>query len=149
MAGYFCRAVQSPEVVHPDSGLPYGGVQEIEGGGAIVRWVSCYRQTWSATSYLRLILHGIFGIRLTADALHFQPSLPAGMDRVELRGLPYRKARLNIVIERGDVDALFLNETPLEQDFLPGSVSGNQDVRVIISGEYSLRRKYISDTTFT
>lgn len=102
MAGHFCRAVQSPEVVHPECGLPYGGLQEMPKRGPIDRWVSCYRQTWSATSYLRLVLRGLLGIDWMPGGLKFAPCLPDGIDRVELLGLPYRSARLDVVVRRGD-----------------------------------------------
>jgi glycogen debranching enzyme len=101
MAGHFCRAVQSPEVVHPECGLPYGGLQEMPKRGLIDRWVSCYRQTWSATSYLRLILRGLLGIDWEPGGLRIAPCLPTGIEEVSLLGLSYRNARLDIVVRRG------------------------------------------------
>lgn len=100
MARQFCAAVGSPEIVHPDCGLPYGGIQEGAGCDPISHWVSCYRQTWSATSYLRLILQGVFGMDCQPGELHFRPCLPDGIESAELLGLPYRQATLDIILRR-------------------------------------------------
>ena len=131
MADYFCRAVQSPEVVHPDCGLPYGGVQELDDEEDIVRWVSGYRQTWSATSYLRLVFYGIFGMQFEPEGLRFQPTLPKGLGSVELSDVPYRNAILNIRVEHGEVAGLYLNDERVEANLLPGSLDGTLNVRVV------------------
>jgi hypothetical protein len=130
MAGHFCRAVQAPEVVHPDCGLPYGGLQEMPRRGPIARWVSCYRQTWSATSYLRIILHGLFGFDFQPDGLRFRPCLPEGMARAALRGLPYRKAVLHMEVERGGPAGVTLDGTLLPDGLLPADLVGPHQVMV-------------------
>lgn len=128
MAGYFCRAVQSPECVHPDCGLPYGGLQETTHGQPIVRWPSCYRQTWSATSYIRMILGGLLGIESHPDHLRIRPRLAAGIDRVELSGLPWRRAILDITIQGSRPGRITLDGQPLESDTLPGDLEGQHSV---------------------
>ena len=130
MAGQFCRAVQSPEVVHPDSGLPYGGLQETDNRGPITRWVSCYRQTWSATSYLRLILHGVIGLRCRPDGLVFEPTLPAGVDRVTVAGLPWRESTLYIEITRSQNAACRLDDSPLPDNRLPAPLTGSHRIHI-------------------
>ncbi|HVX43184.1 MAG TPA: glycosyl hydrolase family 65 protein [Mycobacteriales bacterium] len=60
------------------------------------RWESLPDQTWSATAYLRLSHTGLLGARYAADGLRFAPTVPEGMDRVELTGFPYRGATLDI-----------------------------------------------------
>jgi glycogen debranching enzyme len=130
MAGHFCRAVQSPEVVHPDCGLPYGGLQEMPNRGPIDRWVSCYRQTWSATSYLRMVLYGLVGLDCRPDGLRFRPCLPAGMDRVRVMGLPWRDATLNLEIASGDVPSLQLDGKPVADGVLPANLTGCHRVMI-------------------
>jgi glycogen debranching enzyme len=130
MAGHFCRAVQSPEVVHPDCGLPYGGLQETGHRGPIDRWVSCYRQTWSATSYLRLILHGLFGLDCRPDGLAFRPCLPTGLDRVKLLGLPWRRACLDLELSRGALAGVKLDGASVTRDLLPACMTGAHHVAI-------------------
>jgi len=127
MADIFSRAVQSPEIVHPDCGAPGGAVVEANGSpDSIQRTVSCYRQTWSATSYLRMILHGIFGIECLPDKLRFSPHLPEGMDSAELLGLPYREAILNIKIIKSNENTILLDGAEVLE--IPGNLSGKHEV---------------------
>ncbi|MFW5682018.1 MAG: MGH1-like glycoside hydrolase domain-containing protein [Phycisphaeraceae bacterium] len=135
MADVFCRAVQCPEIVHPDCGAPGGAVGEAAGEAVgdppvIQRAVSCYRQTWSATSYLRLILHGLLGIDCRPEGLTFRPCLPAGMNEVELLGMPYRRASLKIRVERGGARACLLDGEPLSGERIPVDLKGEHDVQL-------------------
>ncbi len=134
VAGHFCRAVQSPEVVHPECGLPYGGLQEMPKRGPVDRWVSCYRQTWSATSYLRMILQGLFGLDWRPEGLRFRPCLTPGMGRAELLGLPYRNARLDLLVERGDVNGIALDGRPLSGGLIPGGIEGQHALVLTLDG---------------
>jgi glycogen debranching enzyme len=132
MAGQFCAAVQSPEIVHPDCGLPYGGIQEGAGRGSISRWVSCYRQTWSATSYLRLVLHGLFGLDCRPESLRFRPCLPEGMESAELLGLPYGQATLDIVLRRSGGHRL--DGEALRDPAVTGTLCGAHRVELEMTG---------------
>ncbi len=89
------RDAHFTEILHPDTGLPYGGLQE--GGREGIRlWSSCRRQTWSATAFLRVILRVVFGIRPEADGLTFAPSLPPGVEEAAIDGLRYRGTPLRV-----------------------------------------------------
>ncbi|WP_329459783.1 MGH1-like glycoside hydrolase domain-containing protein [Streptomyces sp. NBC_01497] len=66
------------------------------GSGEDTHFDSQPDQAWSATGYLRLIHHGLFGLRLAADGLRFAPALPEGWGNVSLRGLAYRDMTLDI-----------------------------------------------------
>ncbi|MEO7002490.1 MAG: hypothetical protein ABI068_11740, partial [Ktedonobacterales bacterium] len=81
----------------PLTGELYGGVQE-KGGVISDEWRCCPRQTWSATGYLRVILRGVLGMRFEPQGIRLRPRLLAGMQRIELRDLPYRAMRLHIVV---------------------------------------------------
>ena len=131
MAEVFCRAVQCPEIIHPDCGAPGGAV--VEAGGTadtINRTVSCYRQTWSATSYLRMILHGILGIEFLPQGLRFHPRLPEGMERVELLGMPWRNALLHIEVKASPVGRITLDDQPLEGGMLPADLRGEHRISI-------------------
>jgi len=138
MAEIFCRAVQSPEIVHPECGAPGGAVAEVGGTpDTIERGVSCYRQTWSATSYLRLILHGVFGIECRPGGLRFRPYLPEGIERAELLGMPWRQALLHLVVQRGDGKApsVSLDHRELPDGELRGELCGEHEVVVTLPQE--------------
>ena len=131
MADVFCRAVQSPEIIHPDCGAPGGAVGEIGGNPPkIARAVSCYRQTWSATSYLRMILHGLIGLDCRPDGLALHPYLPEGIDQVSLQGLPWRKGTLHIEINRSDSGKCLLDGEPLPGNLLPDNLAGIHRVTI-------------------
>lgn len=127
MAETFCRAVQSPEILHPDCGAPGGAL--VEAGGTretIDRAASCYRQTWSATSYLRLILFSVIGLRCSPDSLSFWPNLPDGIERVELWGLPWRDATLDIEVTASGPVTLQMDGKTMES--LPADLKGNHRI---------------------
>jgi len=85
------------ELYDATTGRPHGGWQC---GHA---WPSQPDQTWSATSLLRLVHLGLVGLAPSADGLLFDPvPLEAG-ETVELRGLPYGAATLDITL-RGATD---------------------------------------------
>ena len=85
------------EIYHPETGLPYGGVQE-SGGTVNGNWESQPRQTWSATGYLRMLLFGVLGLRFGESDLRISPRRIDGIGRVRLSGLHWRDMILDIGI---------------------------------------------------
>ena len=84
-----CRLFEGSELVffelyHPLTGQPDGGWQ------AGRWWRSESDQTWSATTLLGVVLHGLAGLRPDAGGLAFAPCLPPGTDRIDLLGVPWR-----------------------------------------------------------
>ncbi|MFM8766076.1 MAG: MGH1-like glycoside hydrolase domain-containing protein [Spartobacteria bacterium] len=129
IAEVFCRAVQCPEIIHPDCGAPGGAVVEVGGtADTIDRAVSCYRQTWSATSYLRMILHGIFGLEFLPQGLRFHPRLPCGIGHAELIGLPWRDALLHIELTASAAKSVMLDGQPLSGGILPADLAGEHRI---------------------
>ena len=118
------RDGQFAELYHPITGEMYGGVQE----GMEPIWHSCRRQTWSATGYIRMVLMGLCGMDFSPEGISFQPRMPAGLERLELGEVPYRKQRLNIQIEGtgARVVEFTRNGQRFEQPFLPVSEEGEQ-----------------------
>ena len=78
------------EVYNPYTGAPDGGWQV----GNSSR--SCNHQTWPATAYLRLVLHGLLGIQFEGEGIYFSPYLPRGYDEIILNNLTYRNCILNM-----------------------------------------------------
>jgi glycogen debranching enzyme len=81
------------EIYHSVTGAPDGGWQVGR------HWESCIHQTWSATGYLRMVFHGLFGLNFELDGVRLTPTLPPGWGAVRLRGLRYRQAILNLRLE--------------------------------------------------
>lgn len=85
------------ELYHPDTGVPYGGVQEDKGEG-IRLWESCKKQTWSATGYLRMVFFDILGMNIEDGGVRFAPYLPEGISVLEVLELPIRGKTYDICV---------------------------------------------------
>ena len=83
------------EIYHPETGLPYGGIQE-SGGVANDRWRSQPRQTWSATGYLRMLLFGLTGLRFDEDGFRVSPRRTDSVREIHIRGLRWRDMTVDI-----------------------------------------------------
>lgn len=83
------------EIYHPETGLPYGGIQE-SGGVANANWQSQPRQTWSATGYMRMVLSGLFGLRFEEDGFTVAPRKIDGVNHMRLAGLRWRDMTIDI-----------------------------------------------------
>jgi hypothetical protein len=80
------------EVYHPASGVADGGWQ------CGFQWPSEPDQTWSATSYIRLVFQGLLGARASLDDLTFAPAvLPEG-GVLEVRGIPWRASTVDVMV---------------------------------------------------
>jgi mannosylglycerate hydrolase MGH1-like protein len=131
------RDKQFVEIYHPDTGLPYGGIQESNSDPFWQPWPVCNRQSWSASGYLRLILMGMFGASFYPDGIRFQPCMPLNSGWAELKGLRYRNATLNVEITgRGTrVSEFRVNGVTRSHPFLPVSAQGVHHVEIAITGE--------------
>jgi hypothetical protein len=101
-----------------------------KGKNGISLWQSCARNLYTSTAYLRMVLHGLCGIRLDADGITFHPTIPKGMSPVAVYELPYRQAELEIHItgEGNVVKKLTINGQ--ETRTLPTTTTGKQLVRI-------------------
>ncbi len=88
------------EIYHPTTGEIYGGMQEDCGRG-IRSWRSVVKQTWSATSYIRMILMDIIGMSFTETGITFAPNMVAGLENIELENITYRGSNLNVSVNGG------------------------------------------------
>lgn len=105
------------EVNHPETGAPYGGVQEWE--GKIVEWKSERRQLWCATGYLRMIFKDLLGLEFSEKGLKIRP-MPTNLCReIKVSGLKYRDAEIDINVKD------FTKET-----FIRSDVQGKIRVRL-------------------
>jgi glycogen debranching enzyme len=144
-AEYACRDNQFVEIYHPLSGLPYGGLQE--GGGnpptkaaydvapdayLIGEWHATVRQTWSATGYVRMLVHGVFGMKFSTEGISFAPTLPKGCDSLLLENLVYRGKALRIEVQgKGQRIARFsINGETSTKAFLPADGKGEMKIQI-------------------
>lgn len=87
------------EAYHPVHGTPYKGYH-----GPIDSPQSRYRppkpnQSWSASGYLAMVLHGVFGLRLEEDGIKFDPAVPPDFAGAELHGVRCRNMTLDLKVE--------------------------------------------------
>jgi len=61
-----CRDTEFIEVYHPETGVPYGGLQE-DPNGKIEQFGLCHRQSWCASGYLAMVLVTCLGANLSGD----------------------------------------------------------------------------------
>ena len=92
------REGQFYEIYHPETGLPYGGVQENH-GAMEANWVSQPHQTWSATGYLRMILSGLIGLEFGEDGVRVRPTPIDSVRALRLSGLRWRGRALSVYID--------------------------------------------------
>jgi glycogen debranching enzyme len=129
------RDMHFAEIYHPDSGRPYGGMQESADRG-IILWKATSRQTWAATAYIRMVLLGLAGMRFETDGLRILPCIPATIDQVELRNVKYGRMRLDLTL-RGSGKKIVqcsVNGRPVDDPFLRWEDEGRKEI-VITMGD--------------
>jgi glycogen debranching enzyme len=121
------------EVYNAKTGAVDGGWQT-DGSGRLTHWTSEPDQTWSATGFLRMVYYGLFGLRFSPTGVDFAPTLPPGWGPVQLSGLPYRDATVDItVLGAGNrVTACEIDGRPARPT-LPGDSTGPHNVRITLS----------------
>jgi glycogen debranching enzyme len=61
-----CRDSEFVEVYHPDSGVPYGGLQE-ETNGRIEQFGVCHRQSWCASGFIAMVAFCLLDLQIPDD----------------------------------------------------------------------------------
>lgn len=96
------RDGQFYELYHSQTGEIYGGLQEKYGYDGMYMWESLPCQTWSATGYQALLLHGVCGIRYTINDMSIEPYLPKGTDYIKVYNLHWGEKCFNLTVKRGN-----------------------------------------------
>jgi glycogen debranching enzyme len=131
MAEKAVRDGQFYELFNPISGQPDGGLQE-KGPKGIISWRSEQHQTWSATGFLRLILFDLAGIHLDEGGIVFAPLLPGDLHQVDLTGVKFRAAVLEIHI-RGSgnrITKMTVNGRMSTGHRIPVTALGEQEIDI-------------------
>lgn len=112
------------------------GTGAVDGGWQQGRhWASQPDQTWSATTLLGLVHHRLAGLRPTADGLAVAPVVPPGWAPIELAGVPYRQATLDVTVagQGRTVASVTLDGRPADGPVaVPASLTGHHtlDIRL-------------------
>jgi glycogen debranching enzyme len=57
------------------------------------------RQLWSASGFLSMIYHGLFGMEFTEQGVRFAPVVPERFDQLVLEKMRYRDSQLRVVVK--------------------------------------------------
>lgn len=98
------------EIYHPDTGLPYGGLQEFD-NTRIGEWGSCTHQTWSATGYISMVLYCILGAKVSEGKVEFAPYLPEGISTFTVSGLNIGEAEFDVTVVKGEGESKAICDT--------------------------------------
>ena len=102
----------------------------VPGKEGINLWQSCGRNTFSATAYLHMVIHGLCGLRLETDGITFHPTVPKGVSPVAVYELPYRQAELEVHITGEGQQVRRITINGKEARSLPTTATGKQVVKI-------------------
>jgi Mannosylglycerate hydrolase MGH1-like glycoside hydrolase domain len=104
------------ELYHPEDGKPDGSP----------------RQLWSASGYLSMIYHGLFGMNFEPDGIRFEPVVPATYSELVLSDVMYRQARLKITVHGNGtkVREFRLDGQKQGKPFFAGTRAGEHQVEI-------------------
>jgi len=74
------------------------------------------RQLWSASGFLSMIYHGLFGMAFEEKGVRFAPVVPERFQELKLANVKYRNAQLDLVIKGNGVN---VREARLDGKLLP------------------------------
>jgi glycogen debranching enzyme len=116
------------EVYDAVTGAPSGGWQ------CGFLWDSEPNQTWSATSFLRLVHLGGLGLRVGIDGVRLEPIRPAAGDVVTARGITVGTAVLDITVEPGGESSVRVDGVDVThaEVHVPGDAVGHRRVHVVV-----------------
>lgn len=124
------RDCQFYEILHPVTGLPYGGMQETTSEG-MKCWDACKRQTWCATAYVSMMLNAVAGMNFNTSGVTFNPIMTGKMQEIKLTNIVYRHAVLNLKISgTGSQLKSFRLNGVSTKPFIPANATGNMDIEI-------------------
>jgi glycogen debranching enzyme len=92
------------------------------------------RQLWSATGYLSMVHHGLFGMDFEPDAIRFTPLVPREFADLSLTGLRYREMTLDLRLtgSGGKVRHFALDGEPRKDHSVPSGDTGHHEVTITV-----------------
>lgn len=122
------------EIYNPYSGKPDGGYQALGEERPNYHWESCKLQTWSATAYISMVLKGLMGMTMNEHTVSFAPFLPEEVGSIQLKGLAYRNAELNISIKgKGNTITSFTLDGKKQTNYsIPSVLKGMHTIAIVV-----------------
>jgi hypothetical protein len=104
------------ELYHPEDGKPDGSP----------------RQLWSASGFLSMIYHGLFGMNFEPEGIRFEPVVPAAYSQLSLSSVRYREAGLQITIKGSGtkIREFKLDGQKQRKPFFAGSSRGEHQIEI-------------------
>ncbi len=91
------------------------------------------RQLWSASGFLSMVYHGLFGMEFTEQGVRFAPVVPDRLERLVLDNVKYRDAQLKIVVQgHGTRVREFKVDGKAGKAFFPASRTGRHEVEIVM-----------------
>jgi hypothetical protein len=108
------------EFYFPDSGEPGGSP----------------RQLWSASGFLSMIYHGLFGMDFVEKGIAFAPVVPANLNKLTLANVKYRGAVLSLeVTGHGTKLAKFELDGQVTGPFFDATLTGAHTIKIQMAAE--------------
>lgn len=124
-----CRDSHFAEIYHPITGEMYSNILRTEAEFCYIgeERPSGVRQTWSATGYLRMILHGLFGLTFDTQGITFAPHLLPTFSEISLNNLPYRNMFIDIDVDGtgSSIQHCTIDGQSVTRPFLPAIAQGH------------------------
>ena len=89
------------------------------------------RQLWSASGFLSMIYHGLFGMDFVESGIRFAPVVPERFEQLTLENVKYREAQLRIVVKgHGTHITQFKLDGKAAKPQFPASLSGAHEIEI-------------------
>ncbi len=87
------------------------------------------RQLWSASGFLSMVYHGLFGMEFTEQGVTFAPVVPERFEQLVLNQVKYRGAQLRIVVKgHGTKIRHFQIDGKSAKPFVPATLTGSHEI---------------------
>ena len=92
------------------------------------------RQLWSASGFLSMVYHGLFGMAFEENGVRFAPVVPERFQELTLSDAKYRDAQLHLVIKGAGtrVRQFKLDGKRQRKPFFPASSTGQHEIEILM-----------------
>jgi hypothetical protein len=91
------------------------------------------RQLWSASGFLSMVYHGLFGMNFTEQGVRFAPVVPERFEKLVLDSIKYRDSELRVVVKgQGTRVRQFKLDGKSAKPFFPASQKGRHDIEILM-----------------
>jgi len=91
------------------------------------------RQLWSASGFISMIYHGLFGMDFTEAGVRFAPVVPAQFNQLVLENVKYRNSQLRIVVKgNGTKVSQCKLDGKSAKPFVPASETGAHELEILM-----------------